>query len=140
MSSESRIGVFLCHPADSAQGPVDLQAVADYAKQLPGVIEARVMVINSHLDPELLADEIAGINVVVLGGYSPGFYKAAFTQALSLDGGNPEQVRLASFRENGVTANHALQRAKAVVACAVYGVPFSLAANRRAYLSTPTPW
>jgi heterodisulfide reductase subunit A len=139
MSSESRIGVYLCYPADSAEGPVDLQAVAEYSSQLPGVIEARLMPIDGHLSPEVLADEIAGINVVVVAGDSPGYYKPAFTRALALAGGDAEQVRLASFREhgamphgagaNGAMANHSLERAKAVVACAVYGVPFSLAAE-----------
>jgi len=66
---------------------------------------------------------------VVVAGYSPGFYKPAFTRAISLAGGDVEQVRLASFRENGAMANRPLERAKAVLACAVYGVPFSLAAE-----------
>ncbi len=129
MSSGSRIGVYLCHPADGAQGPVDLQAVAEYAAHLPGVIDARVMPIDGRLRPEVLADEIAGINIVIVAGDSPGFYKPVFTRALVLDGGNAEEVRLASFREHGATGIHALERAKAVVACAVYGIPFTLAAE-----------
>jgi len=110
---------------------VDLQAVAEYATQLPGVIKARVMLIAGHLRPEVLAEEIlqASFNAVVVAGYSPGFYKPAFTRAISLAGGDVEQVRLASFRENGAMANRPLERAKAVLACAVYGVPFSLAAE-----------
>ncbi len=128
MSSEPRIGVYLCQPADSTLGPVDLQAVAEYAAHLPGVIKAQVMLIAGHLRPEVLAEEIrqAGFNAVVLAGDSPGFYKPAFTRALSLAGGDAEQVRLASFREHGAMAD---ERAKAVLACAVYGVPFNLAAE-----------
>ena len=43
-------------------------------------------------------------------------------------GGNPEEVRLASFREHGAQSGDTTERAKAVVACAVHGVPFSLVA------------
>ncbi|MBZ5568809.1 MAG: CoB--CoM heterodisulfide reductase iron-sulfur subunit A family protein [Acidobacteriia bacterium] len=131
MSSESRIGVYICHPAGSDQGVVDLQAVAEYAAQLSGVVVARVMPVPRRLDPEGLAAEMrqARLNAVVLAGDSPGFYKPAFARALSLAGGDPEQVRQASFREHGAVSDRAAGRAKAVLACAVYGVPFTLAAE-----------
>jgi heterodisulfide reductase subunit A len=44
-------------------------------------------------------------------------------------GGDPDEVRLASFREHGAMAENPLERAKEVVACAIHGVPFSLAAE-----------
>ena len=131
MSSESRIGVYICHPADSALGALDLQAVADYARHLPGVVRSQVRLISRRPNPEVLAEEIrqAGFTAVVLAGSSPGYYKAAFARALSMSGGNAERVRLASFREHGASAASSLDRAKAVLACAVYGVPFAMAAE-----------
>ncbi len=131
MSSESRIGVYICHPADSAPDALDLQAVAEYAKYLPGVIRSQVRLISRRPNPEALAEEIrqGGFTAVVLAGYSPGYYKAAFARALSMSGGNAERVRLASFREHGAGAASSLDRAKAVLACAVYGVPFAMAAE-----------
>ncbi|HYQ82012.1 MAG TPA: CoB--CoM heterodisulfide reductase iron-sulfur subunit A family protein [Anaeromyxobacteraceae bacterium] len=131
MSAEPRVGVFVCHPADSAEGPVDLQAVATYAKGLPGVASARLALLKRALDPVALREEIrkGGLTAVVIAGYTPGYYKPAFTRALAEAGGDPEQVRLASFREHGATAGRPLERAKAIVACAVHGVPFSLAAQ-----------
>jgi heterodisulfide reductase subunit A len=131
MNGEPRIGVYLCHPAGSAPGPVDLQAVAEYAAQLPGVAAARVMSIPGRLEPGTLAEELrsARFTVVVLAGDAPGYYKPAFTRALALAGGDAEQVRLASFREHGDAGDDPLARAKAVLACAVYGVPFTLAAE-----------
>ncbi len=131
MSAHPRIGVFVCHPADSAGGAVDLQAVAEYAAGLPGVALSRVVLVRRALDPLALSEELrqAGLTGVVLAGYSPGYFKPAFTRALARAGGDPDQVRLASFREHGVMADRPLDRAKAVLLCAVHGVPFALAAE-----------
>ena len=131
MSAESRIGVFVCHPADSDAGPVDLQAVTGWAAGLPGVSSSRTVLVRGTLDPPALRDEIrrGGLTAVVIAGYTPGYYKPAFTRAMAEAGGDPDEVRLASFREHGAMAENPLERAKEVVACAVHGVPFSLAAE-----------
>ena len=38
MSEEARIGVFICHCGSNIAGYVDVEAVAEYARQLPGVV------------------------------------------------------------------------------------------------------
>ena len=43
-------------------------------------------------------------------------------------GANPDEVRLASFKEFGIGLEGPTERAKAILACAVHGVPFGLAA------------
>ena len=135
MSAGRRIGVYLCGRGDWAGGPLDLKAIADYAIQLPGVRVVRVVPAAQALDPETLAVQIRGerLDEIIVGGDSPGFFKAAFARALAQAGGDPELIRLASFREHctadGALDGHALDRAKAVVACAVRGVPFGLAAE-----------
>ena len=92
---------------------------------------ARVIAVDGGLAPEALAKEIRKqqLNTVVVAGYSPGFFKPAFTRALAEAGADPENVRLASFREHGVMCDQPVERAKAVVNCAVNDVPFSLAAE-----------
>jgi heterodisulfide reductase subunit A len=126
-----KIGVYVCQASDDAQGSVDFNAVAEYAGRLPGVAMARVVAANDGLAPEALAKEIRKqqLNTVVVAGYSPGFFKPAFTRALAEAGADPENVRLASFREHGVMCDQPVERAKAVVNCAVNDVPFSLAAE-----------
>jgi len=47
---------------------------------------------------------------------------------MSMAGGNTNEVRLASFQEHGARGDNAMDRAKAIVACASMGIPFSLAA------------
>ena len=131
VTAELRIGVYICGTANSPQTPVDIQALAEYAKQLRGVSLVRLMPVGRTLDPEALAKEIrkAGLTSVVIAGDHPGYFKSAFTRAFFESGGNGDQVRLASFRENGATSERHFERAKAVIACAVYDVPFSLAAE-----------
>ena len=65
---------------------------------------------------------------MVIAGDSPGFFKPAFTRAMALAGGDPREVRLASFQEHGASRGIGTERAKAVLACAVHGVPYALAA------------
>jgi heterodisulfide reductase subunit A len=110
---------------------VDLEAVAAYAAELPGVVAARALAVGRGLDPVALAEELRRerLAAVVVAGDTPGFFRSAFARALTLAGGDGEAVRLASFREHGVAGDRALERAKAVVACAVHGVPFALAAR-----------
>jgi heterodisulfide reductase subunit A len=141
MSAERRIGVYLTSSGNGAG--LDLRAIADYAIQLPGVCAVRVFA--GTLDPEGLAGQIRGdrLREIVIGADSPGFFKGAFSRALAEAGGDPEQIRLASFREHGAAGGGlngaALDRAKAIVACAVHGVPFGLAVRpATAKVSTDT--
>src|ERR1035438_126197 len=95
-----KIGVYVCQTSDDAQGPVDLKAVAEYAGRLPGVAMARVIAVDGGLVPEALAQEIRKqqLNTVVVAGYSPGFFKPAFTRALAEAGADPDKVAVASSR------------------------------------------
>jgi len=131
MSAQERIGVYLCHSVESARDLADLKALLHYAVQLPGVRMARIVPSPGVLDLEELAGQIRRerLSHIVIAGDTPGTFKPAFARALSETGGNPEQVRLASFRAHGAMGGHTLERAKAIVACAVHGVSFALAAE-----------
>ncbi len=130
MGDSMRIGVYVCEAGSGVATTVNQEAVANYAANLPQVETVKVLGLLPKLDPESLADEItaAQLDRVVIAGDSPGFFKPAFTRAMALAGREADEVRLASFREHGASATNSTERAKAVVACAVYGVPFSLAA------------
>ncbi len=121
-----KIGVFF---SQSAPGPVNYESVANYARNLPEVEFVREVKARPWPDPIALAEEIRSrqLDRIVLAAASPGRLKPAFTRAMALAGRDPAEVRLASFREHGGGAN-LTERAKAIVACASRGVPFSLAA------------
>jgi heterodisulfide reductase subunit A len=126
-----RTGVFICQAASSESSAVDARSVATYAANLPNVESVRDLGTLPRIDPHALSAEIARdkLERVIIAGDSPGFFKPAFTKAVMLAGGDPDEVRLASFREHGALSGMGTARAKSILACAVLGVPFPLAAR-----------
>ena len=96
-----RVGVYIGRVQDHVG--VSLEAVERYAANLPGVEVVRQIGFRPRLTPAALAEEIRErkLERVVIAGDSPGYFKPAFTRGMRLAGGNPEEVRLASFREHG---------------------------------------
>jgi heterodisulfide reductase subunit A2 len=123
-----RVGIFIPHTLPETG--INLQAVANYAANLAAVEMVRIVESPHQLEADALAAEIRRENIerVVLAGDSPGYFKPVFTSAMSKAGGNPDEVRLASFREHGAASWDATERAKAILACAVRGLPFPLVA------------
>ncbi len=124
-----RTGVFICQSDAEDPDGVSLHSLESYAANLPNVEVVRTLERSCKLDPAKLATEINAhrLERIVLAGYSPGFVKPAFTRAMAMAGADPGEVLLASFREHGAPSGGAA-RAKSVLACAVFGVPFALAA------------
>jgi heterodisulfide reductase subunit A2 len=124
-----RVGVFLCQ-ADQPSA-VNLEAVAKYAANIAGVEVAEYLGIRPRLLPSELSARIkrSRLDRVVIAGDSPGYFKPVFTHAMALAGGSTDEVRLASFRAHGAVNADFTDRAKAIVACAVRGVPYTLAAT-----------
>jgi len=125
-----RIGVYVCQTGTGDLDSVSSHAVTSYAANLPSVEIVEDLGTLPTLDIAALATQLrdARLDRVVIAGDSPGFFKPAFTAAMARAGGDPEEVRLASFKEHGASTGVGTSRAKSVVACAVLGVPFPLAA------------
>jgi heterodisulfide reductase subunit A len=125
-----RVGLFVCEVAGA--GGVDVPALLHYASNLEGVEVAQSLGVRPRLLPTALCDAIKRqkLDRIVIAGDSPGYFKPVFTTAMALAGGQPGEVHLASFRGHGAVGEDSTERAKAIVACAIRGVPFSLAAIR----------
>ena len=123
-----RTGVFFCQVDE--EHLLNTDAISKYANNLPGVVKTEILGIKPLLSAQLLSEQINRYKLerIVIAGDMPGYFKPVFTKAMGLANSDTDEVRLASFREHGASGTVALERAKAVVACAVYGVPFSLAA------------
>ena len=123
-----RTGVFFCQ----ATSPValNIDAIAKYSANLPEVETVQVLRVEPYPDVKFLSDIIKAHNLerIVIAGETPGYYKPLFTRAMAMAGCNTDEIYLASFQEHGARGENALDRAKAIVACAVMGVPFPLAA------------
>jgi len=123
-----RIGVFFCQI--DHEKAINLDQVVKYADNLPGVVYTRAYGVKPKLNAEALSVLLHDYEFerIVIAGDSPGYYKPVFTKAFAMAGGDPEEVQLASFRQHGAQGADAIERAKAILACATYAVPYSLAA------------
>ena len=123
-----RTGVYFCQVNDQIQTNID--AIAKYSANLPEVETVQNLGVKPKISIKNLTENLKSnhLDRVVIAGDIPGYYKPVFTKAIALSGGDTSEVRLASFQEHGIRNGHSLDRAKAIVACAAYGVPFSLAA------------
>lgn len=124
-----RIGVFVCLCGTNIADKVDVDAVAEYAAELPGVVTARTyQYMCSDPGQDLLKEEIeeSGLNRVVVASCSPLMHELTFRRACEDAGLNPFNFQMANIREQvaWVTENpdEATERAKRAVAAAVYRV------------------
>jgi len=123
-----RTGIFFCQK-DKNTG-LNFEAIAKYSANLPEVETVQILRFGQLPELKILTEQIKVNNLerIVLAGDMPGYFKPVFTKAMALTGGNTNEVRLASFQEHGARGENAMDRAKAIVACATLGVPFALAA------------
>jgi len=123
-----RTGIFFCQLEDDRN--LNIEAIAKYSANLPEV--ETIQILRSKHQPEVnfICEQIKSNNLgrIVIAGDMPGYFKPVFTKAMAIGGGNTDEVRLASFQEHGAKGENAMDRAKAVVACATMGVPFPLVA------------
>jgi len=122
-----RIGVFVCDCGSNIAGPVDTQAVSEYAATLPGVVSA---VRNRYTCADPGQQEIQkvireqSLNRVVVASCSPSSYEPIFRKCVQGAGLNPYLLEMANIREHcsWVTPNDreaATQKAKGIVKVAV---------------------
>ncbi len=123
-----RTGVFFCQTEDSRS--LNIDAIAKYSANLPDVETVQILRLKPLPGINFICEQIKTNNLerIVLAGDMPGYFKPVFTKAVALTGGNTDEIRLASFQEHGTKGENAMDRAKAIVACATMGIPFPLAA------------
>ena len=123
-----RTGVFFCQISDINR--LNIDSIAKYSANLPDVETVQILGLKPHPDVEILAGQIKSGNLerIIIAGDMPGYFKPVFTRAMAIAGGNTDEIRLASFQEHGARGENAMDRAKAIVACATMGIPFPLVA------------
>lgn len=73
--------------------------------------------------------ELHGISRIIVAGALPGTDKGMFSKALRLTGKNPNSITLASFNQYGIHSYKEMERAKALLLCALKDIPYEVAAN-----------
>jgi heterodisulfide reductase subunit A len=130
MEEKKSTAVYFCNSLNGNTDVINLPEVIAYAEKLSGVTLVWLPADISLSEPEQVVKKIKKNNLkrLVIAGSNPGMYKSLFSKSMILAGNNPEDVFLASFQEYGANYKADTERAKAIVACAVLGVPFEYAA------------
>jgi len=98
----SKIGVFVCHCGHNIAGTVDVEAVAEAVRDVPGVEMATTYkYCCSEPGQKLIRDSIEeqGLDGVVVAACSPAMHETTFRRAVSSVGLNPYMCECANIRE-----------------------------------------
>ncbi|NJO92015.1 MAG: FAD-binding protein [Chloroflexia bacterium] len=68
--------------------------------------------------------ENKGVKKVIIAGDSPGMIKSFFAKAVAKTGGNPENIILVDFNEQGISLESAKEKAIALLLSAIYDIPY----------------
>jgi heterodisulfide reductase subunit A len=130
--AEERIGVYICHCGTNIAKMVDVEAVAQFAQEIPGVAIARsYKYMCSNPGQDMILADIAehALTRIVVASCSPRMHEPTFRGALSRAGLNPYMLDMANIREqcswiheDGVAAT---QKSKALVHAAVQRVKYN---------------
>ncbi len=103
MDAKPRVAVYVCHCGVNIAAQVDVEAVAEFAANLPQVRIARhYPYMCSHPGQRLIKKDIAEqeINRVVVASCSPRMHEPTFRKALQEAGLNPFFLEMANIREH----------------------------------------
>jgi heterodisulfide reductase subunit A len=115
MDEEIRVGVYVCHCGLNIADTVDCPAVAEWAKDLEGVVVSRdYAYICSDPGQELIAQDIGeqDLNRIVVASCSPRLHEPTFRQMCIKAGLNAYLLEMANIREQ-CSWVHPLQKADA---------------------------
>ncbi len=97
-----KIGVFICHCGLNIAGTLDVDALAEYAKNLPEVVHSETLKYacsEQGLDSIKKAVVEKGLDRVVIAACTPKLHEHTFRRALSEVGLNPYTLAIANIRE-----------------------------------------
>ncbi len=125
-SNDRRIGVYVCHCGTNIAQTVDVEAVAEHATTLPGVVVGKTYkYMCSDPGQEIVKQDIKelGLNRVVVASCSPLMHEGTFRKACEDAGLNRFLFQMANIREHCSWVHHdrrkATSKAKQLVTGAV---------------------
>ncbi|MGA1793561.1 MAG: 4Fe-4S binding protein [Thermoplasmatota archaeon] len=99
----NRLGVFVCHCGVNISDMVDVEAVAEYASKLPGVVVSRTYkYMCSDTGAEVIKTAIKenDLNGIVIAACSPRMHEHTFRGVAREGGINPFMVEITNIREH----------------------------------------
>ena len=102
VGEEPRVGIFICDCGENIGGVVDVNQLAQWAAEMPGVVLSEAIGHGcSRESIERIQTAVAegGINRVVIGGCSPRTHEIRFQDTLRRGGLNKYLVEIANIRD-----------------------------------------
>ncbi len=126
-AEEPRIGVFVCHCGTNISSVVDVEVVANYVAQLPGVVYVeRKLFACSQDSQDLMVEQIVEkqLNRVVVASCSPRTHEPLFKETLKSAGINQYLFEMANIRNQNAwvhvdSPQRATEKAKDLIRMAV---------------------
>jgi heterodisulfide reductase subunit A len=136
--SEPKIGVYVCACGINIASKIDVDAVADFAAELPNVAVSRTSSYTcSEPGQDVIQNDIREglVNRVVVASCTPRMHEPTFQRALAAEGLNPYFFEMANIREHvsWITEDpeEATDKAKRLVRSAVLRVAHHVALEPR---------
>jgi heterodisulfide reductase subunit A len=124
--TKEKVGVYVCHCGSNIAGTIDVENVANWAKDNPNVeVSREYEFMCSSTGQEMIEKDIKekGLTRVVVASCSPHMHEKTFREATQRGGLNPFLFEMANIREHGSWATNdkeaATNKAKALVNGAV---------------------
>ena len=98
-----KVGFYICHCGTNIAGTIDVQAVAEFAATLPGVVVSKeYKYICSDPGQQLIQQDIRehNLNRVVVASCSPRMHEGTFQNAVAKAGLNPYYFAMVNIREH----------------------------------------
>jgi heterodisulfide reductase subunit A len=131
METKCKVGVYVCNCGTNIAKMVDCDAVAEYAKTLPGVVVCKAYkYMCSNPGQEMIVKDIQefGLDRVVVAACSPRMHEPTFRAAIEKGGLNPYFFEMANVREQCSWVHEdraaATDKAKAVTCAAIRRVQY----------------
>ena len=123
-----RIAVFVCHCGKNIAGYLDVKAVVEYARTLPGVVHAEDMIYTCSQDAQERIKEVIkekAINRVVVASCTPRTHEPLFMETIREAGLNKYLFEMANIRDQDSWVHmhnweEATEKAKDLVRMAVF--------------------
>jgi len=99
---EARIGVFVCHCGTNIASVVDVAAVADYIRSIPGVVYAEHTIYTCSQDTQVRIKEVIkekDLNRVIVASCTPRTHEPLFHETMREGGLNKYLFEMADIRE-----------------------------------------
>ena len=139
-----KTGVYVCHCGTNIAGTVDVAAVAEFAKELEGVVIARdYTYMCSDPGQDLIKQDIQDfrLNRVVVAACTPLMHEPTFRRACAEGGLNPFFFQMANIREHCSWVvnerDQATEKAQSLIAAAVQRVHYHNPLDMRQVQMTP---